>query len=304
MSSADTGLAESKYPIIGGMFIDNSEQYIISSIAIYVDSRYAEIGISRGVPYTESERTVGKKTKTVRRRTNIDRLTCDDLKIAWRSAMQALSIEFDKMITLHKRSRSWFERRHGFNYIEMYSGYYVTVSRDDKILSDVFIAHDDYQKWIMYTSGYVRLIERALGGYKRLDYSKQELQRLKGVALVLATFKNVKDPRFAFAIYSKVKKGKPLLDLIIDTFPKTFAWSYDQMLAAETDWEKLLKIVKDFPLPIPFVLRTLPKKDEIRKKHAANCIRLEFLQMRRRGSYKDREEQLPVYSSFYETIGD
>lgn len=304
MASVDTGLANAKYPVMGEMFINNSDEYVISSVAIYEDGRYAEIGISRGVPYTDSERTTGGKTKVIKRRTKIERLNYTDLKIAWSAVMQSLSVEFDKLITLHKRSRSWFERRHGFNYIEMYSGYFVTISKDDEVLMEVFTAHNDYQRWSMYVSGYAFVIERALRNYKRLDYSKKELQKLKGACLVLNTFKNVTDSRFAFAVYSKVKKGKPLLDLIIDTFPKSFKWSYDQMLAAEIDWKKLLKTTKDFPLPKPFVLRTLPKKDEIRKVHAVNCIRLEFLQMRRRGSYKDREEKLPAYSQFHQINGD
>ena len=113
--------------------------------------------------------------------------------------------------------------------------------------------------------------------------------------MLLNTLTNVTDVRFAFAIYSQIKDKKPLLDLIIDAFPEKFPWTYEQLMDGQDEWNQLKETVKQFPIPKPYHVRSLPKRDENRKYHAKNCVRFEVMQMQKlsSGGYKHRTNSLP-----------
>lgn len=299
MATVDTGFAHAKYSVMEEMFIDNSADYIISSIAIYADGRYAEIGISRGVPYTDSERTTGGETKIIKRRHVVRSLNVEDIQVTWSHIVEALMCEFDTTIDRRVRSRSWYDNRHAWNYFEIYPGYYATVNKSDADLLRIFTAHCDMALWEMYISGYVRVVKDLLGKYKRLDYSRKQLAQLKGVKILLDTLTNIEDTRFAFAIYSQIKKEKPLLDLILDTFPEKFPCTYEQMMDGQEGWKQLKETVKQFPIPKPYCVRVLPSRDTKRKFHARDCVRFEVLQVNKisSGAYKHRTDSLPKRST-------
>jgi hypothetical protein len=299
MATVDTGFAYAKYPVMQGTFIDNSVDYIISSIAVYADGRYAEIGISRGVPYRQADRTQNGLYRFVKGRNVKQRIDEEDLLLCWDFVVQALMCEFDSTIDRRVRSRSWYDNRHAWNYFELYPGYYFTVNKRDADLLRIFTAHCDMAMWEMYVSGYVFAVKEIIGKYKRIDYSKKQLARLKGVQILLDSLPNVQDNRFAFAIYSQIKERKPLLDLILDSFPEKFPWTYEQLLDGQAGWKQLKETVKQFPIPRPYCVRVLPSRDTKRKFHARECVRFEVLQVNKisRGVYKQRTDSLPKRST-------
>lgn len=252
-----------------------------------------EIGLNRSTPYMQFEWKEGRRKKAIKGRKHVPLSSGEILHLLptiSKTIQQIVDEKVARWESLSKKTisdgvvRLWWR------------GCFVTASKNDELLLYALLLLDRHARNSTFLRSFAIAIQRSLGGYKKVSYSKKELLVRKAVLIIKDKLHlNYSKEQIEILLRLLGKPGSKvryLLEGIIMTLnvkPRTSLESYEE------EFLKLQKKYKSFDQEIKkafcIEVATHPKRDDARNHHAKECLRIEVLPSKEAREHHERKRR-------------